>query len=205
MLELIVSDLRIMAGIIWEMIELVYKGFTLNDSRPLDKAMDRERVMDEVERKITAMVVKSVKSLSEEEQVKYLTYMQTAQNIERMGDELRSLIERIEIKISECLYFSEEAADQYLQLFEKMRRSVYLIVNYLNEEDPKLLDEIIGNGSEVKTCVETARTSHVKRLAKGVCEPRVSNIFFDMLDFTGNVARHCTYIARISKEIPHGI
>ena len=117
-----------------------------------------------------------------------------------MGDELRYLIERIEIKIVEKLFFSETGIEQYKQVFEKMHKSVSLTVKFLNENKLELLDMILNNGEQIKKLIEKYRVEHLERLARGICQPRAANMYFDMLDFTGNIARHCTNIARSHKE-----
>ena len=81
-----------------------------------------------------------------------------------------------------------------------MRQSLDLTVKFLDEEKIELLDMILKNGDEIKELIEKYRIEHMERLAKGICEPRAANMYFDMLDFTGNIARHCTNIARAHKE-----
>ena len=199
MKEKIVSDLNKMSAIISEMVDLVYKGFIENDAHFLNMALNKERVMDDLEREITSFVIKESKTLNEKEKAEYILLGMTAQNIERMGDELRSLMERIEIKIAENLYFSDIGVKQYQEIFHAMRESLVMVSTFFKEKDAAILDKITGNGEKIKMLIEGYRREHMKRLAEGLCEPRASNMYFDMLDFTGNVARHCTNIARTHK------
>ena len=200
MKEKIIANLKKMTDILSEMIELVYQGFMENDAHYLNRALNKERIMDDFEKEITASIVQVFKTLAEKKQKEFVLFEQTAQNIERMGDELRSLMERIEIKIAENLFFSEIGVEQYKEIFEKMRKSVNLTIEFLNENKHGLLKMILKNGDEIKETVEKYRAEHLERLAKGICEPRAANMYFDMLDFTGNIARHCTNIARTYKE-----
>jgi phosphate:Na+ symporter len=193
------KSLKQMAEIILEMTGLVYKGLMENDAHFLDSALNKERILDDFEKDITAAVIEASKGLSKKDIQEQICLEQTAQNIERMGDELRSLMERIELKIAERLYFSDIGIKQYVEVFEKMQRSVSLAAEFLTKDDKKALDAIIRNGNEIKVLVEKYRVQHLERLAKGICEPRAANMFFDMLDFTGNIARHCTNIAKTYK------
>ncbi len=199
MKEKVGAKLKKMASIIEEMVNLVYKGFMENDAHYLDRALNKERVMDALEREITSSVVASSKTQPQEARKELILLEQTAQNIERMGDELRGLMERIEIKIAEDLFFSDQGTAQYRQVFEKMKRSVELTVNFLNDKNPDTLTLIAQNGDQIKKLVEKYREEHFKRLTEGLCEERAANMYFDMLDFTGNIARHCTNIARTHK------
>lgn len=192
--------LKQMSKVIVEMADLVYKGFMENDALYLNSALNKERIVDDLEKEITAEIVKISKGLDKKTHTELILLEQTAQNLERMGDELRYLMERIEIKIAEKLFFSEIGLEQYKQVFEKMHKSLNLTVEFLNEGKKELLDTVSKNGKEIKKLIEKYRVEHVERLTKGICEPRAANMYFGMLDFTGNIARHCTNIARSYKE-----
>ncbi|MGB2705867.1 MAG: PhoU domain-containing protein [Candidatus Omnitrophota bacterium] len=200
MKEKITVNLKKMADIISEMINLVHQGFMENDAHYLNRALNKERIMDDLEREITASVVGVAKTLDKKAEREIILLEQTAQNIERMGDELRYLMERMEIKIAENLFFSDIGVEQYREVFETMKKSAILTMEFLNTNKNELLDSILNNGEKIKELVEKYRKEHLKRLAEGICEARAANMYFDMLDFTGNIARHCTNIARTYKE-----
>ena len=189
-----------MAAIVIEMVDITYRGLNQNDIHVLDGVLNKERSLDSIEEEMICDIVELSKTLDEPAKQKLVIMGQVAQNLERMGDEFRSLVERIEIKISDKLEFSEEGAAQYKEVFETMKKSVDLISEFLSTDKPELLDAVLANGDEIKKLVEDARSAHLERLTKGICQARASNMYFDMLDFTGNIARHCTNIARISKE-----
>ncbi len=199
MKENIKTSLALMFKTVIEMVDLVDRGFNNNDIHILDRVLDKEHMIDDVERQISSSMVDLCKGLDEKETKKIVVMGQIAQNIERIGDELRCLVERIEIKISDKLHFSDKGMSQYAEVFEKMRRSVGLVMEFMEKDKAEVLDDVLENGNEIKELIERYRKEHVERLARGICEPRAANMYFDMLDFTGNVARHCTNIARISK------
>ena len=201
MKEKIILKINEMALLLSEMVQLVYQGFMENDNHYLNTALDKERIMDNLEKEVTLAVVEGSRNLDERARTEYIALQQVAENIERMGDELRSLMERIEIKIAEDLFFSDLGVEQYLDVFERMRRSVTLTVAYVTAGRKENLEEVLRNGDGVKEAVERYRAEHLVRLTKGICEPRAANMYFDMLDFTGNIARHCTNIARTHKGL----
>lgn len=200
MKEELTASLKQMSMIVAEMVDLVCQGFMENDAHYLNSALNKERILDGWERSITVTIIDVSKGLSEKQRKEFIWLEQTAQNMERMGDELRSLIERMEIKIAERLFFSEDGIKQYKEVFARMRESVRLVGEFLDEGKREVLDKILGNGEQIKQLVEKYRVEHVKRLAEGICKPRAANMYFDMLDFTGNIARHCTNIAKSYKE-----
>lgn len=199
MKEKIVVDLKKMTNTLSEMIDLVYQGFMENDTQYLNRALNKENIMNDLEKEITDSVVQLSKALDEKGQKEFVLLVQVAQNLERMGDELRYLMERLEIKIVEDLLFSDIGVEQYKDTFEKMRKSVNLTIEFLDKNKNELLETILKNGDDVKETVEKYREEHLRRLTKGLCKPRAANMYFDMLDYMGNIARHCTAIARIYK------
>lgn len=200
MKEKIVVDLKKMTNTLSEMIDLVYQGFMENDTHYLNRALNKENIMNDLEKEITDSVVQLSRTLDEKGQKEFVLLVQVAQNLERMGDELRYLMERLEIKIVEDLLFSDIGVEQYKDTFEKMRKSVNLTIEFLDKNKNELLETILKNGDDVKETVGKYRKEHLVRLTKGLCKPRAANMYFDMLDYMGNIARHCTAIARIYKE-----
>lgn len=194
------GDVNKMAETVEVMVSLVYQGLIENEAHYLDSALNKERILDDFEKEVTGAMVNLSQELDKEEYSRALFLGQAAQNLERMGDELRNLIERIEIKIAEKLLFSQIGVEQYQDVFKRMQESVNLARNFLKDNPAEILEKILQNGEQIKKLVEQYRKQHLERLAEGICQPRAANLFFDMLDFTGNIARHCTNIARIYKE-----
>jgi phosphate:Na+ symporter len=117
--------------------------------------------------------------------------------IERMGDEAASLIERIEIKIAEHLLFSEAGVAQFNETYNAMKKSVEMMREFLKGKDHGVKERIIENGFHVKELVERYRKEHANRLVQGLCTPMGASMYFDMLDFTGNIARHASSIVKL--------
>ena len=45
--------------------------------------------------------------------------------------------------------------------------------------------------------MERYRKEHADRLVQGICTPLGANMYFDMLDFTGNLARHSSNVVKL--------
>ena len=78
-----------------------------------------------------------------------------------------------------------------------MKRSVEMMIEFLKRRDTALKERIIDNGFHVKELVERYRKEHFERLVQGICTPMAANMYFDMLDFTGNLARHSSNIVKL--------
>ena len=126
------------------------------------------------------------------------TLAQMVETFERMGDEASNLIERIEIKISEKLLFSDLGVEQFNETYNAMKKSVRMMREFLlNRRRTSLKDQVIDNGFHVKELIEQYRKEHADRLVQGLGTPLGASMYFDMLDFTGNLARHASNIVKL--------
>ncbi len=164
----------------------------------LDGAMAREKEINNMEETLTRRVLDLSKTAGSEKDRKGLViWQQVIETLERMGDEAANLVERIEIKNAEHLLFSDTGVAQFNQTYGVMKKSVDMMRLFLKGKSEELKDRIIDNGFNVKALVERYREEHTERLVKGLCTPIAANMYFDMLDFTGNLARHASSIVKL--------
>jgi len=188
----------VMADKICLILDLIENGFMENKLEPLENAMKEEHMINETEKAVTEDIFEISKATKDNAVKKELAVtIQTAETLERMGDEAANMIERIEIKVAEHLLFSEIGVQQFNETFNVMKESVRMMRQCLTAPSPELKDRIIDNGFKVKNLVEQYRKEHLERLVQGLCTPMGANMYFDMLDFTGNLARHASNIAKL--------
>ena len=177
---------------------LIEKGFMDNKPEPLAQAMKEEHLVNEMERALTKNIIELSGQASGADERRELALMgQVIGTLERMGDEAANLIERIEIKVAEKLLFSEKGVEEFNETFDTMKRSVEMMIEFLKKRSPQLKERVIDNGFSVKNLVERYRKEHFERLVQGLCTPMAANMYFDMLDFTGNLARHSSSIVKL--------
>ena len=187
-----------MADMMCEMLESIEKGFMEHKDEFLADAIKKENQINEMEKAATARVLELSKALKDDtERKELIALQQVVEALERMGDEAASLVERIEIKNAEHLLFSDLGVAQYNETFGTMKKSVEMMRQFLKGTDGALRERIIDNGFQVKALVERFRAEHADRLLRGICTPMAANMFFDMLDFTGNLARHSSSIVKL--------
>ncbi len=197
-----VSEIRsrivVMSSRVYEMIELIQKAFMENKSEILSQAMKKEAEINEFEKTLTAAILELSKGIKDAKDRKELVALQQAvESLERMGDEAANIVERIEIKVAEQLRFSELGVAQFNETFDTMKKSVEMMREFLKGKDSGTKERIIDNGFHVKELVERYRHEHADRLLAGICTPMAANMFFDMIDFTGNLARHASNIVKL--------
>ncbi len=189
-----------MADKTYDMLELVEKGFMEHKAEYLSGAMALERELNDMERSLTQKVFDMAKTAKAEQEKKDLIiWEQVIETLERMGDEAANLVERIEIKNAEHLLFSDMGVVQFNETYAIMKKSVDMMRLFLKGKSEELRDRIIDNGFHVRALVQRYREEHTGRLVNGVCTPIAANMYFDMLDFTGNLARHASAVVNFFK------
>ena len=187
-----------MADRIWQILGLIEKGFMENKLEPLSDAIKEENLINEAEKILTKNIIELSKIVKSAEDKQELMIMeQMVETLESMGDEAANIIERIEIKVIENLLFSDLGVRQFNETFSAMKKSVEMMREFLNKKNPELKERVIDNGFHVKGLVERYRKEHFERLIQGLCTPMAANMYFDMLDFTGNLARHSSSIVKL--------
>jgi len=184
-----------MGDIVYEILELIEKGFMENKSEILSQAADKERRINDMEKLLTKNILEM--SGSSRDKSTLVALEQMVEIFERMGDEAIGLIERIEIKVQEKLLFSDRGVEQFNETYHAMKDSVSMLREFLKNPSDELKKKIVDNGFHVKDLVERYRKEHTERLLNGLCTPMGANMYFDMLDFTGNLARHASTIAKL--------
>ncbi len=184
-----------MADKVYEILNLIEFGFIKNKMEFLTAALQEETEINKMERTLADNIMAAAKGSSERSE--FAALAQIVEMLERMGDEATGLIERIEVKVNERLLFSEDAVKEYNETYKAMKSSVQMMREYLRQKDPALKEKVIENGLHVKDLVENYRKEHADRLIRGDCTPMGANMYFDMLDFTGNLARHSSNIVKL--------
>jgi Na+/phosphate symporter len=187
-----------MSGELYRMLDLVEEGFMSHKAERLSLAMEAEHALNDTERSLTKDIIElSKNSKTKKDAAEFLVLAQMIATFERMGDEITSLVERIEIKVAEKLLFSEDGLREFNETYHATKNSVAMMKEFLKNPDAGLKKKIIDNGFHVKELVERYRTSQAERLVKGECTPLGLNMYYDMLDFTGNLARHSSNIVKL--------
>jgi len=184
-----------MADKVYEILRLIEDGFMKNKMEFLTAAMREESEVNKMERTLTESIIGLSKTSPEKRSLAELAQM--IEMLERIGDEAMELIERIEVKVNEKLLFTEDAVKEFNQVYAATKSSVEMMREYLRKKDPAIREKVINNGFCVKELVEQYRKEHADRLVRGECTPMGANMYFDMLDFTGNIARHSSNVVKL--------
>ncbi|MFH0790060.1 MAG: PhoU domain-containing protein [Candidatus Omnitrophota bacterium] len=186
-----------MSAVCLEMWQTAFKCFMEHDLDLLSKALEYEVKLNNLEKEITSDLIElSRYCIEKEEKSKALIYADAAGDLELIGDYCKDILERVQIKIEEKLLFSDEAVEEYKELYDKTENALREIVTALERDDLSLIKEVLKDEEHIDSLVDEYRKKHNQRVIEGVCKPFACNMFINMLDFTAVVYYHAKKIAR---------
>ena len=185
-----------MAELALAMLKTTFDGFIKHDVEVLAGVLKEEQKLNEMEKAITVSLIEISKGkVTSREKKNLMSLTKMVADLEEIGDYVKDMIERIEIKIEEKLLFSDEALDEYKYLYGVVETALTNIVNALKTDDRNFSNMVLC-GEAVDKLIEKYRNAHTRRLLSGVCDPRSGNMFLNLLDFTGQISHHTKSIAR---------
>ncbi len=186
-----------MADLALAMLDTTFDGFMKHDLDILSGVLKEEQRLNEMESTIVRSLVgvsKSEISRSDKKDIILLTSI--AADLEQIGDYVKDMVERIEIKIQENLLFSEEAFTEYKHLYSVIEAALSDAVNALKMQDDNFAKRSLRDKEHVDTLVEKYRDAHLQRLMAGICDPRSGNMFLNLIDFTAQIFHHTKIVAK---------
>ncbi len=102
--------------------------------------------------------------------------------LERIADELDSILTCCRIKARDGIEFSEKAHAELDQLLAIVLDMLENLRDVMTTPNQVILDYIMSQGSKVAQLLGNARLVHWIRLETGDCTPEAGSLFLDMLD-----------------------
>jgi len=179
------------------MWQLTYDAFIAHDVELITKALEEENKLNRLEEEINKEIIGLSKApVGPQEKSRVIAYANIAGDFELIGDYCKDILERIQIKIEEKLLFSEEAVEEYKELYHKTKAALEEVVFVIEKDNPALIKEVLRDNQHIDGLVDKYRQSHNQRMLAGSCTPMSCNMFLNMLDFTAAVYYHIKKIAK---------
>lgn len=196
------ENINEMAVLALSMLKTTFDGFMQHDLDILASVLKDEAKLNTMEKDITLSLIDISKSKIVSEDKKSIVLLTNiVADLEEIGDYIKDMIERIEIKIQEKLLFSEEGLSEYKHLYSIVETALSDIVNSLKMNDNDFAKRVLCDEEHVDRLIEKYRQTHAQRLMAGVCDPRAGNMFLNLLDFTAQIFHHIKSIANTSLKL----
>ncbi|NLP17756.1 MAG: Na/Pi cotransporter family protein [Firmicutes bacterium] len=175
-----------------------YEGFMNNDLRKLDKVLQKEEVIDELEEEITLYLAKlSQRAMTELESRRVTSLLHAVNDIERVGDHTENLSYLARAKIEERLPFSDIALAELRAMFDLVANIFQKAYMAVENGDRNLAREVLKNEDEIDLMERTYRNNHIQRLNEGVCYPTSGIVYLDIISNLERIGDHSNNIAHL--------
>lgn len=163
---------------------------------------EREEIINELERDISKFIseLSRSSSLNTSQLNKITGYYNNLNDIERVADHAKNIIELADIKYEGNLPFSDIAVDELNCMFDKVRTVFNSAVRAFETQDRRLAEEVIAYENEIDEMEERLRMHHIERLNMGLCYPSSGVLYLDIISNLERVGDHATNIAHTVNE-----
>ncbi len=122
-------------------------------------------------------------------------------DIERISDHAENIAEFTVYEVENRIELSPEGEKELTLMMDKVSQALGKAVSSLVNGSIADADEVIVIEAEVDKLEIALKNSHIERVAKGICNPRGSMMYADMITNLERVADHSTNIAyRVLKD-----
>jgi len=194
-------EINKMASLALSMLKNTFDGFMKHDRHILAVVLKDEEKLNDMERNITLSLVGISKTKDAFDKRNIVLLANIVADLEEIGDYIKDMIERIEIKIEEKMLFSDDALDEYKHMYNVVETELEDAEKALRMNDKNFARRILCGTEHVDNLVKKYRDTHTQRLVAGVCLPRACNMFLNLLDFTAQISHHVKAIAKNISEL----
>lgn len=186
-----------MGGYARETLQDATNYFFTKDDKLAQLALQKEQLVNELDRKITAYMVSIHQNgLPEKESGIASTLMQTINDLERIGDHAENIVELAELGITKKVDFSEDAMQDLRKMLELADKTVGTALYALEHNDTKSANLVLEYESELDRMENVYRKGHINRLNDNQCTGDSGAIYLDILSNLERIGDHSKNIAQ---------
>ncbi len=185
------------SDIVREMLIDSVKTFQTDDQSIITAVKNKDNLIDLLDRHIRLYITRlSSSHLSESQSRRAMAVLETARNLESIGDIIDRNIMPLALKrINKGITFSQEGMDEIISFHKKVVENFDTAISAFASNDRDLADRVLRNKEELGIMERELVQAHLDRLRKGFRESiETSHIHLDLI---GNLARINSLITHI--------
>ena len=162
----------------------------------IDSILERERVINRIQREITDYLVRlSNASLSDEQHADVNALLYIIGDIERVGDHIENMSELAQYKSDNNLYFTPQAVEEMGEMYDLCTDVFRSALTSYKDTDEALARQVLILEDEVDRLERQNRTNHIDRLNKMMCSTGAGIVFLDVISNLERISDHSRNIA----------
>ncbi len=196
-LEQTENEIIYMLNIARKAVNHAIDSYQNNDLSKIAKVTELEEVTDNLQSEITQYIIDlSQRELSTDASRKLPVFIHNVNDIERVGDHSRDLVELIKRKIDNKLPFSDTANSELQNLFREIQQMTDDTIMALKNTDQHIAQNIIDREERINRLQDQFKQNHINRLHKGTCNLRSGFLFLEIIDNLEKIGDRWTNIAQ---------
>lgn len=170
--------------------------FKKKEIKLVDDIYATEDRIDKLELGISTYLLNlSNQKLNKKEQYTLNSLMKVISDVERIGDNAENIARMSEKAIYNNLEFSNEALEEFDNLFDKIIISLNTTIEAFNELDLKKAKRTIKIEKEIGNMHKEYKNNNVYRLNTNLCDPASGRVFLDIISDLDSIADKCAKIS----------
>ena len=201
-LEAAKNELVRMAEIVEDIYNLTMDALFKNSTQNYKDVLTMEDITDGLKASLINYLTQlSTDSLSEGEAKELNAILRAVDDVERIADHLTNVMEKVEVKNSERVEFTEFAWNDLSELRELIYENIRDSFSMIKDSNVSYLDEVLIREERIDYKVRQSKENHIERIKKGICNPIAGIIFSDLLIDLERISDHCVNIAQEFYEV----
>jgi|Deesub1362A_J573_1020465.scaffolds.fasta_scaffold00268_51 Na+/phosphate symporter len=187
----LVSELYDLISKLVESVDLLQKALIYGNLKPVDDVKPVIKLIHERQQSLTEELVKESRI-----NPSVVPYVAVAAHTERVAEGVERIVSALQNKINNEILFSDKAMSELNFLFEKTRDIILNARDIVLARNTIIASYIKEAERGIVRAANEFSTKHEERLIEGLCMPKASSVYLEMLDAFKIIAWHVKEIAR---------
>ncbi|KOM88059.1 Na/Pi cotransporter family protein [Clostridium botulinum] len=192
----VVNETIRMGKIAQKNIELAMKAFLIENEEYIKQVYNNEKIINTLEKEITNyLVLLSNYELPDTDSKVLSTSFHIINDIERIGDHAKNIVELATEKIDDHIIIPPDAIEEIMSMYEQTLNALTLALKCYENSDYPNAKHVKEIESKIDTYEKALRENNIKRLNQKKCSANSSTIFLDLISNLERIGDHSTNIA----------